>query len=128
MEPLIGADEASRRARAAIGYAGLQEQEIVEKSGISSATLRRIVSVSSPRGFHKAEEMWALADACGVPRAFLEEGWQRYEDELSLREEFEGLRDSVNLIQRQLVGLVGSRTTAPESEAPPGTPGTGDPR
>jgi transcriptional regulator with XRE-family HTH domain len=49
------------------------------------------------------------------------------DDARTLRDEFEGLRDSVNLIQRQLVVLTESRTSGRENEEPPHTPGTGDP-
>lgn len=72
--PLIAADEVARRVRAAAAYAGIDHDELAAATGITVPTLRRIVSKSAPRGA-SAEERWSIADACQVPRWFLETGF-----------------------------------------------------
>ncbi len=67
-------DESARRARAAIAFSGLDYREIEKATGFSDPTLRRITSRKSPRRT-SLEELWAIADACGVPRSFMEEGF-----------------------------------------------------
>jgi transcriptional regulator with XRE-family HTH domain len=86
---LVDCEEAARRVRAAMAYAGLDQQQAVKASGIPISTLRRIVATKSPRGA-SMEELWAIADACRVPRWFMEEGFSRTanaSDELEARVE-----------------------------------------
>lgn len=63
------------RVRAAIAYSGLRTDEIAQRTGddLGVATLRRITSISRPRGA-TLEELWRIADACQVPRSWLERG------------------------------------------------------
>jgi hypothetical protein len=61
------------RVRAALAYSGDGFADIGERSGLGQAKLRRIASQTNPRGATPGE-LWAIADACGVPRAWLEIG------------------------------------------------------
>lgn len=70
---LTPAEETSRRARAAIAYAGEEQDAIQPRTGISPSTFRRIVAKTNPRAAG-LDELYAIADACGVPRRFMVEG------------------------------------------------------
>jgi hypothetical protein len=63
------------RVRAALAYSGLRNPEVLERMGglMSDATLRRITSAANPRGASEYE-LAKLAEACGVPRSWLELG------------------------------------------------------
>lgn len=74
MAPLISPDTAAARARAAIGYAGLEHSDVSARTGLSISLIRRIVAKKDPRD-GGIERLWAIADACGVPRSFMEHGW-----------------------------------------------------
>jgi hypothetical protein len=66
------------RARAALAYANIkltEKGEPVKVGSINQATMARIVSPTNPRGANSIEELWEIADACGVPRSFMEEGF-----------------------------------------------------
>ena len=76
-ERLIDPRFAAARVRAALAYANLSHEETALRTGLSVPTLRRIVSASSPRGAG-IEELWAIADACGVPRGFIEDGFEPF--------------------------------------------------
>jgi transcriptional regulator with XRE-family HTH domain len=71
---LLPPAEAARRARSAIAYSGLEHHEIAAKTGLDVSKIRRIASRTKPRGA-SLEELWEIADACGVPRSFMEEGF-----------------------------------------------------
>lgn len=71
---LIDASAAASRARAAIAFANIRHADLAARTGISVPTLRRIVSADTPRGA-SIEELWAIADATRVPRAFMEHGF-----------------------------------------------------
>lgn len=71
MEPLIDTVDVSRRVRAAVEYANVDESEAVKRTGISASTWRRIVRKTNPRGFKKREELEQVAAGLGVPEDFL---------------------------------------------------------
>jgi hypothetical protein len=71
---LIAPSETAKRVRAAIAYSGLEHADVIERTGIKRPTLRRMVARTDPRAA-SLEEMRAIADVCGVPRAFMEEGF-----------------------------------------------------
>lgn len=75
---LIPAEETARRARAAIGYSGKEHEPIRAQTGISEATWKRLVAKTNPSAA-TIEQLWAIADACGVPRRFMEEGFRPLE-------------------------------------------------
>lgn len=72
---LLEPAEAARRTRAALAYANIDVKESKKRIGISSPTMARIVSPTSPRGFRSIEEAWLIADRCEVPREFMEHGF-----------------------------------------------------
>lgn len=66
------------RARAALAYANIKLTEKgapVKVGSITQATMARIISPTSPRGANSIEELWEIAEACGIPRSFMEEGF-----------------------------------------------------
>lgn len=74
MTRLIAPVEAARRARAAIAYAGLEQDEAATQAGIPLGTLRNIVSKTRPSS-GDIDRLYAIADACNVPRTFMDEGF-----------------------------------------------------
>lgn len=76
--PLPSPETVAARTRAALAYANIKltdKGEPVSVGAISQPTMARIISPTNPRGVKSLEELWAIADACGVPRAFMEEGF-----------------------------------------------------
>lgn len=71
---LVAPDEAARRARAAIAYAGLEYDEVSTRTGIKEGTLRNIVSKTRPSG-GSPERLHRIALACGIPPAFMDTGF-----------------------------------------------------
>jgi hypothetical protein len=75
-------DEArtAARVRAVLAYAALSYDDAASRmQGLSAATLRRIASASHPRGASR-DELWVIADACGLPRNWLTTDWQHKEN------------------------------------------------
>lgn len=66
--------EAAARARAAIAYSGLSREDVAERSGLALALLSNITSRTRPSG-GTLDRLFLVADACGVPRSFMERGW-----------------------------------------------------
>lgn len=62
-----------------LAYAALSYDEAAARSKIGDATLRRIASVSAPRGA-TTQELIAIADACGVPHSWLLTDWHEEAD------------------------------------------------
>jgi transcriptional regulator with XRE-family HTH domain len=71
---LIPPDEAARRARAAIAYAGLKNPEVAKRTGLKLGTLNNILSQTRPSG-GSLDNLLKIARACDVPREFMEGGW-----------------------------------------------------
>jgi hypothetical protein len=82
---MTSADTIAARVRAALAYANIKltdKGSPVKVGSISQATMARIISPTNPRGA-SVEELWAIADACGVPRSFMEEGFAPLERPVS---------------------------------------------
>lgn len=75
---MIHPAEVARRVRAAIGYSGLEYAPLSRMTGLGEGVLRRMAAKTddSQRGAKSIEELWAIADACGVPRTFMEYGFE----------------------------------------------------
>lgn len=59
-----------------MAYADLEYGELEEKTKIGKSTLARMAArKGKPRGA-TIEQLWAIGDACEVPRAFMEFGWE----------------------------------------------------
>lgn len=71
--------ESAKRVRAAASFAGLDHAELERLSGITAATLKRLVAKTSPRRASR-DELIAVADACGVPERFMLEGFAPMEE------------------------------------------------
>jgi transcriptional regulator with XRE-family HTH domain len=83
----IAPDEAARRARAAIAYAGLDYEEVCRRTGITEGTLRNIVSKTRPSGGSQPR-LHKIAIACKVPPDFMDVGFEplkRPVDDLTAR-------------------------------------------
>lgn len=65
--------EMKRRTRAAWSYSLLEQEDLAGRMDVSHATLRGWLRKHGPR--MPLEHALRLADACGVPRAFITSGW-----------------------------------------------------
>jgi transcriptional regulator with XRE-family HTH domain len=70
----VHAETAAPRARAAWAYSGLNQRELANASRISYDRVRAILGTAR-RSEITLEELYAIADATGVPRPFMERGW-----------------------------------------------------
>jgi transcriptional regulator with XRE-family HTH domain len=61
--------EIARRVRAARAYAGLSVNELAERIGLGLQTIKRI---ESGKRAARRFEIWAIAEACNLPREFFE--------------------------------------------------------
>jgi transcriptional regulator with XRE-family HTH domain len=69
---LIHASELARRVRAARAYAGLSVRDLADTIGIGLQTIKRIeAGTRAPRKM----EIWAIAEACELPREWFELEW-----------------------------------------------------
>jgi hypothetical protein len=65
------------RVRAALAYANIKLTDKGKPTSVGSinqSTMARIVSPTNPRGA-SIDELREIAEACGVPRSFMEEGF-----------------------------------------------------
>lgn len=68
-DPMTSSIEIARRVRAARAYAGLSVKELATRIGLGLQTIKRIeAGKRTARRF----EVWAIAEACGLPREFFE--------------------------------------------------------
>lgn len=65
--------ELKRRVRAVWSYSLLEQNELAEQMGVKPATLRGWLRKQGPR--IPVEVALKMADVCGVPRAFVLDGW-----------------------------------------------------
>jgi transcriptional regulator with XRE-family HTH domain len=61
--------ETARRVRAARAYAGLSVTDLANRIGLGLQTIKRI---ESGKRTARRFEIWAIAEACGLPREFFE--------------------------------------------------------
>jgi transcriptional regulator with XRE-family HTH domain len=67
--PTTSSAETARRVRAARAYAGLSVNDLANRIGLGLQTIKRIeCGKRTARRF----EIWAIAEACGLPREFFE--------------------------------------------------------
>src|SRR3954452_13743388 len=67
--PISSTTEIARRVRAARAYAGLSVNELANQIGLGLQTIKRI---ESGKRTARRFEIWAIAEACGLPRDFFE--------------------------------------------------------
>jgi hypothetical protein len=70
----VDASTAAPRARAAWAYSGLNQRELAGATQISYDRVRAILGTAK-RAEVSLDELYAIADATGVPRPFMERGW-----------------------------------------------------
>jgi transcriptional regulator with XRE-family HTH domain len=75
----ISPEDQAARIRAAIGYSGKEAKEVAAELGMSPQSLaRRYGAAGPPKGASSLEELHAIASICGVPTAFMEDGFARF--------------------------------------------------
>ncbi len=106
-------DEATRKARAAWAYSGLDQDELAERAGIKPATLANYLL--STRGGPGLEQLLKIAEATGVPDAFMRHGFAAIKDldEPSLEERVEALERQLQALTRR------AAAAAPPDLVPP---------
>jgi transcriptional regulator with XRE-family HTH domain len=67
--PVSSSTEIARRVRAARAYAGLSVSELASRIGLGLQTIKRI---ESGKRTARRFEVWAIAEACNLPREFFE--------------------------------------------------------
>jgi len=95
-------EERKRRARAALGYSLLSQQELAAKLGESPKTFANWLGRT--RNGPDDGLLFRIADACDVPRAFMEEGFAPLSPN-GLRDEVAQLREQVAVLQADLATL-----------------------
>lgn len=81
---LIDPTIAAARVRAVLGFAGIEITKWGTRRGVTQSNIDRIASRQGKRG-GSIDELWAIADECGVPRAFMTEGFGPLEEAVSER-------------------------------------------
>lgn len=80
-----------------MGYSGMDakdfEKRLTGRGIITASTFRRMIARSNPRGARTIEELWEIADLAGVPRSFMEDGF-----EPATRGELDELREAVSAV------------------------------
>jgi transcriptional regulator with XRE-family HTH domain len=66
-------EERTRRARAIWAYSMLTQVELAERASIAPRTLANYLEKNKPAP--PLTQLYKIADACGVPRTFMEEGF-----------------------------------------------------
>lgn len=94
--------ELTARVRAAWGYSGLTYRELAERTAINEATLRGYLRKSKPNA-PSVGDAFRIADACGVPRSFMEQGFR--EDAPAPEERLEAVEHQMQTISRQVRDL-----------------------
>jgi transcriptional regulator with XRE-family HTH domain len=98
--PLDSRAETARRVRAARAYAGISVTELAQHLGLGLQTIKRIeCGKRAARRF----EVWAIADACGLPHEFFELDFEVMgSPESALRESLERFEERLAWIERKL--------------------------
>lgn len=100
--------ETARRVRAARAYAGMSVNELANRIGLGLQTIKRIeCGKRSARRF----ELWAIAEACGLPREFFEIDLELLNRQASL------LNDTLARVDERLARL--ERATERNRHLPP---------
>lgn len=71
-------DRPTQLARAAWAYSGLEQRELASEAGVEIRTLNSYLGLSRPGP--SLEVLYRIADACGVPRSFMESGFDSLAD------------------------------------------------
>lgn len=105
------APQIAARVRAALAYSGLRYEDVDSrtKGAMTAAKLRRIASARQPRGA-TLDELWIIADTCGVPRVWLEAGnWDDTQGKVEYRAPRFGegsLEDRLEIVERHLQAVM----------------------
>lgn len=102
LAPNVTRAEVAARIRAAIGYSGKELDDLYSElgKGFSPATLRRMY-LDTRKDFKAAsiDELHAIADACGVPHAFMHEGFSRFVSDAVLAARVEDIDRRLAIIE-----------------------------
>lgn len=81
---LIAPAIAAARVQAALGFAGIEISKWGTRRGVTQANINRIAARNGTRGA-TIDELWAIADECGIPRLFMTEGFGPLEEDWTER-------------------------------------------
>ncbi len=70
----VKAEIATPRARAAWSFSGKSQQQLAQETGLTYGRIRALLATSNTTEV-ALDELHKIADACGVPRAFMENGF-----------------------------------------------------
>jgi transcriptional regulator with XRE-family HTH domain len=97
--------ELPRRVRAARAYAGLSVDELANRLGVGSKTIKRIEAGAR---LVRPYELWGIAEICGVSRDFFskEELWSsgRADSALLVIERLDAIEAALATLVNQLAG------------------------
>jgi transcriptional regulator with XRE-family HTH domain len=107
-------EERAARARAARAYADLSQSEVADKLGVSHITLKRIERATKDTSI---DELHAIADVCGVPHAFMDDGFQTIPSVLeALHGRFDRLEAVLGMTAAQAIAGRALRILASDDE------------
>lgn len=87
------------RVRAAWAYSGLSQEELAERVGINVRTLEGYLR-KSRANTPTLDDAFAIADACWVPRWFIEEGFG--EEEADMRERLVAVETAFKELDKEM--------------------------
>jgi transcriptional regulator with XRE-family HTH domain len=94
-------EQRAARARAARAFADLGQSEVADKLGVSHITVKRIERATKDISI---DELHAIADVCGVPHAFMDDGFQTIPKELeALHGRFDRLEAVLGMTAAQAI-------------------------
>ncbi len=103
------------RLRGAFWLHGLSPTDVAERLDVSTNTVHRVYRGDAAASPYQYERAHALALALGIPRWFLDEGWEgaNVPDDVSLAEEVQALRGQMDAVLK----IIGTRALAGAASA-----------
>jgi transcriptional regulator with XRE-family HTH domain len=94
-------DVRAARARAARAFADMSQAAVAEALGVSHITIKRMERGAKDISM---DELWSIADACGVPRSFMDSGFETVPEELrSIHQRFDRLEAILGITAAQAI-------------------------
>lgn len=113
-------EERAARARAARAYANLRQSDLADKLGKATVTVKRMETGKQEISL---DDLWQIADLCGVPHDFMTYGFESVPEELKrIHQRFDVLTERMGwTVAEALAGQVHERLTgeppAPRADA-----------
>lgn len=94
-----------RRARAIWGFSGMEQAELAERAGVDQGRLK--AWLGKRKANPSLDELYKLATAAGVPRQFVERGFEDLLEPIErLQLEIKRLQDSLEEVQLEAAARV----------------------